>query len=293
MCLFYHFNLLFMKTLLVPVDFTPATDNAVNFAAEWSRRYLYDRIILLRSFYTSIYEGVILSGEFANVDGDYLNSLRSEEKEKLSNLCNKLDEITDPGIKVQTAVTELPLVRSIIELIKNEHPATILLGSDRVNHNNESVISGNVINIARISPVRVLIVPSGYTYQPIKKVLVPCDFNAVETLSKVNRLYASAQWQDVELMVLNVDSKQGHLNPDEKFRTAENSLHDYLKNFPHRIYYVPDKNVIDGILNFIQKNQVELMIALPGKYSFLYQLTHKSVSEALYRNTQIPVMILK
>lgn len=282
-----------MKTLLLPVDFTTTSENAVNFAAEWSKKYLYDRIILLRSFYTSMYEGAIMSGEFANVDQDYLNRSRIEEKEQLNLLCKYLDEKSGPGIQVQTAVTELPLVRSIIEVIKTEQPVTMILGSDRENNNNESLISGNVINIAKASPIRVLIVPSNYTYQPVKTALIPCNFNAVETLNKVNRLHASPQWHDVQLLVLNVDAKQRHLNPDEKFMQAENSLHEYLKNFQHKIIYVDDKNVIDGILNFTKTKEVELMIALPGKYSFLYTLTHKSVSEALYRNTKIPVMILK
>ena len=282
-----------MKTLLLPVDFTATSENAINFAAEWSQKYLYDRIILLRSFYTSMYERAIMSGEFANVDQDYLNRSRMQEKEQLNELCKNLDKKTGPGIQVQSAVTELPLVRSIIEVIKTEQPVTMILGSDRENNNNESLISGNVINIAKISPIRALIVPSNYTYQPLKRALIPCDFNTVETLNKINRLHASAPWRNVQLMVLNVDSKQRHLNPDAKFRQAEKSLHEYLKNFHHQIYYVEDKNVINGILNFAKANEVQLLIALPGKYSFLYNLTHKSVSEALYRNTKVPVMILK
>lgn len=49
-----------MKTLLVPVDFTAASENAINFAATWSTKYNYERIIALRSFYTSMYENVII-----------------------------------------------------------------------------------------------------------------------------------------------------------------------------------------------------------------------------------------
>ena len=123
--------------------------------------------------------------------------------------------------------------------------------------------------------------------------LVPCDFNALEHLHKIESLRASPKWDNVRLIVLNVDASQRHLNPDEKFVQTENHLHNYLKNFNHQIYYVADKNVIEGILNFKKLNEVELMIALPGQYSFLYSITHKSVSQGLYRNTKIPVMILK
>ena len=282
-----------MKTLLIPVDFTNSSGNVIDFAANWAQKYLYERIILLRSFYSSMYENMIMSADFSNMNDEYLNKKRRHEKEMLNNLCKELEKKTGDGISVQTAVTELPLVRSIIEVIKTEKPEMILLGSDPATANNESFVAGNVIAIARLSPVRVLIVPDGYHYREIKKALVPVDFKTMRSLSKINSLRTSPRWFDVELMALNVDAAHTNLNPDEKFKESESNLHDYLKNFKHSIYYEADKNAINGILNFKRLNEVQLMIALPGAHSFLYSLTHKSVSEALYRKCPVPVMILK
>lgn len=283
-----------MKTLLLPVDFSDASENAMNFAAEWAKKYQYERIILLKSFYTSMYENVIMAGEFANVDQHYLNRIRSQQKEQLNTICKRLSALAGPEIQINSAVSELPLVRCILEVIKSENPAMILVGSDKNSQStNEAFVSANVIQIARISPIRVLIVPSTYSYQPIQKALVPFQFNTVNALDKINRLHASVQWKDVKLFVLNVDVRPRNLNPDESFRQGENSLHNYLKNFQHEIYYEANKSVINGILEFKKMNEVQLLIALPGVHSFLYSLTHKSVSEALYKKCRIPVMILK
>lgn len=282
-----------MKTLLVPVDFTDASQNAIHFAAEWSKKYEYERIILLKSFYTSMYENVIMAGEFANVDQHYLNGIRENEKEQLNIICRELSRLTGEKIQVNTAVSELPLVRSILELVKSEDPTMILIGSDQNQVSNDAFVSANVIAIARISPVRVLIVPSTYTYQPVENALVPFQFNTVAALDKLNRLHASRQWKDVKLFVLNVDTKARNLNQDQVFKESETSLHNYLKDFPHDIYYEANKSVINGILQFEKMKDVQLLIALPGVHSFLYSLTHKSVSEALYKKCHIPVMILK
>ncbi len=282
-----------MKTLLIPVDFTAASVNAINFAAEWSVKYNYERIILLKSFYTSMYQSVIMGGEFANVDQNYLNKSRAHEKEQLNNICKELDEKTGSNIKVQAAVTELPLLRSIVHIVKTEQPVMILLGIDISAYSNESLISGNVISIAKISPVRVLIIPKDYKYTAVEKALVPCNFDAIDNINKINRLRATPQWEHVQLMVLNVDPKKRYISPDFKFLEKEKALHAYLKDFHHQIYYVDDSNVIDGILYFEKINEVQLIIALPGEYSFLYSLTHKNISEALYRNAKLPVMILK
>jgi len=280
-----------MKTLLVPVDFTNASDNAVEFACEWVKKYLYERIILLRSFYSSMYENMIMSADFSNVNEEYLNKRRNDEKEMLNQLCKEVDAKTGRGIQVQTAVSELPLVRSIIELIKEENPSMILLGSDTLHAENEAFVAGNVIPIARVSPVRVMIVPENYSYKPVEKALVPVDFKTLGSLNKINSLRSSPKWHDVTIIALNVDAKQR--NRDENFNEIENNLHEYLKNFKHEIYYQLDKNVISGILNFKKIDEVQLMIALPGVHSFLYSLTHKSVSEALYKKCRLPVMILK
>lgn len=282
-----------MKTLLVPVDFTPASENGVKFAVEWSSKYLYERIILVKSFYTSMYESVIMAGEFANVDQHYLNIIREKEEGRLNDLRDAVDEETHGRILVQSFVSEMPLVRAISELIKSEHPEMILLGNDQANNYNAAFVAGNVIGIAKSSPVRVLVVPATCSYKTIQEVLVPCDFNTVESLNKINCLNASPRWRDVTLIVLNVNTKGARVTPDERQKAAEDSLHEYLKNFKHRIHYAEDSNVIRGILNFPKINEVQMMFALPGRYSFLYSLTHKSISEALYGNTSLPVMILK
>ena len=282
-----------MKTLLVPVDFTDTSENAVNLAAEWSKKYGYERIILLKSFYDSMFENMVVSAEYSNVNQDYLNDEREKIVGQLRELCHRLVSKTDPHIKVTTAVSELPLLRAIMEVIQNEMPELMILGSDNYSHSSGSFIADNLINITTTSPVRVLIIPANYTYQPVKEALVTFDFNTLNKLDKLNSLKRFQPWNDIRLLVLNVDASERYVNPDEKFMEMEKSLHDFLKNFEHKIYYSNDRNVINGIINFIKTNHVQLIIALPGEHSFLYSLTHKNISEAIYRNARQPVLILK
>ncbi len=53
-----------MKTLLIPVDFTATTDNAVTFGAAWAKRYAYERIILLKTFYDNVFDNIVVSAEY-------------------------------------------------------------------------------------------------------------------------------------------------------------------------------------------------------------------------------------
>lgn len=280
-----------MKTLLIPIDFTDTALNTLDFAASWSQKYGYDRIILLKSFYDSVFEDVITSAEYVQFNQEHRSNIREEITEQLHAFCVQLAQKT--GIKVLTATSELPLLRAILEVINTEDPELIIVGSDHLNHSSNSPVSDNVTRIARLSPIRVLVVPAAYKYEPVKEALVPINLQTANTFSRLNYLTTNPQWHETRLKVLYVDARKKHLQPGNKFGEAESSLHQYLANFDHQLYYSDESNIIDGILNFSKINPVQLIVALPGKYSFLYTLTHRSISEALYRNAHEPVLILK
>ncbi len=158
----------------------------------------------------------------------------------------------------------------------------------------DSFVGGHVIGIAKTSPVRVLIVPAHYPYQPVEQALVPVDFNTISSLGKLQSYQAATpQWREKKLMVLNVDPKERYLHPDEQFKNSEHALHRYLQSFQYEVYYSNNKHIIKGILDFCENHEVQLIVSLPGKHSFLYSLTHKSISEAICSNSKKPVLILK
>ncbi len=279
-----------MKTILIPVDFTSASDNALEFALAWSRNFEFDHIILLKSFYSSFYENVLLTTEYVNVSQEQ----RKNEIEMLRNRRQTFIDRLDPGVKVSIAVSEKPLLRSIIDIVESEKAELIVLGSDHVSHFDNSFIASQIIEIAKASPVNVLIVPSICRFQAIQKVLVPIDIQAMGLLERLERFrIKSTRWLDKELMILHVDPKEKYTLRDEVLERNEKSLREYLKNFHLDVYYSNNKSILNGIIHFLDEHPADLVVALPGRHSFFYSLTHKSISEALYRDTPKPVLILK
>lgn len=278
-----------MKTLLVPVDFSTTSEETIHFAAAWSQHYEYKRVILLKTFYQNVFSDIVMAAEYGAVSHDFMESHREEAMEHLETLSQKIKEVVD--VTVEIAVSELPLLRAVMEVIHEETPDMVMLGSEHGKA--DSLISRNIIPIAKASPIRVMVVPAGFTYQPVKNALVPADFNALHALDKLNKLKASPVWAATRLMVLNVDPEEHYERPDDQFREDENNLHEYLKNFKHELYYRNDKDILSSIINFTATNDVQLIIALPGKRSFLYSLTHKSISDAICRSAKVPVIILK
>jgi hypothetical protein len=194
------------------------------------------------------------------------------------------------SIKVESGISELPLLRAIHELTDAERPDLIMIGSDHSSREGHSPIGEQVISIAKTSKVPVMIIPAGLRYQNIKKVLVPCDFAAISRMVLLKELRSSEQWLHPELVVLNVDPRKINSIHAEENREA---LKEMLESYAYSVYYSEDPNTVHGILDFSEHHDVQLIIALPGHYSFFNNLTHNSITNALEINADLPVLIMK
>lgn len=281
-----------MKTILIPVDFTDTSENAVNFAAEWSKAYQYQRIILLKTFYDTLFDHIVVSAEYGNVNQDFRLEERKNADLRLMQLSHLLS-LKNKDIEVLTMTSELPLMRAILRAREQEQPEIIIIGSDTCDYDSDSYVAGHAIQIAKTSPVNVLVVPAGRHYQPLENVLIPVDAFALPSVDKVNSIDLASVSHAPSLKILYVDPRGVYSHGSERVSLSESRVDPFLGNFEHQIIYSGDKSVIDAILNFTSGSPVQLIVALPGQYSFLYRLTHKSILEAICRNTDIPVLILK
>lgn len=278
-----------MKTLLIPVDANTTYLTFIDFAAEWGKKYEYQRVVLLQSLYENVFSTMAMSADYVAVHPDNISRHREDVMWKLNDLAQALQKMVGDSIEVIMAWSELPILRAVIDSIRTEQPQLVMLE----NKNGEDIISSSLIAIAKASPVRVLVVPAGMAYQPIERALIPVDFKAMQTMDKMRQFQQSPLWVPSELVVLNIDPQGHYQHPDEEFEAALAKLKSYLEQYNYRIEYRDDTDIINGIVDYAHTSNIQLIVALPGRHSFLYTLTHKSISEGIYKAALLPVMILK
>jgi hypothetical protein len=189
---------------------------------------------------------------------------------------------------VQTAFSTEPLLRAIHNPVAEKQPNLVMVGSDESTHLDGSYLGEQLIAISKTSPVPVMVIPQGVKYKKIEQAVVPCDFGAISRLSALKDFHTRQRWVHPKLMVLNVAPKH---SADDK-HIAANLLH-MLDGYEYKVYYSDDKDTAHGIFAFARENNVQMIIALPGKYSFFYNLTHRSITKVLALNATRPVLILK
>jgi len=282
-----------MKTYIVPVDFSTTSMHAAEYAAMLSKQTDVAKIVLLHSYYVSVYQSVLPTPDMVMLTDDIIDDEAEERLTQLKHLRSKLLKEVRDGVEIKIKLSRETLTRSIIETLAEENADVVILGSNGKGSDNSSHVGVNVVNISRLSPAPVIVIPPICCYEPVKRVVMACDFQKITESFPLESLRNLLERHDVELFVVNIDRQAKHKNADPQQLAEESVLHKMLKEYHPKYFYNESDDVINGILDFAKKHKAEMVIALPHKYSFFQSLLHNSVSSELTVHSAIPVLLLK
>jgi nucleotide-binding universal stress UspA family protein len=282
-----------MKTLLIPTDFSPTARHAAFYAAELCKQNDIGRLILLNSFYGSIYENIFPSPDFVVISEEEIQSKIDERTQSLEALKNELALSTGSEVIIETHLSRLSLNRAILRLIEDESVDMVIVGSNGTGASEDSEIGENAVTISRICPVPVIIVPPTGNFQSLKRVVLACDFKKVTETIPLKTLKSILKMPSIELLVVNVDPEGRNNQWDPELIAEQTDLHQLLKCFNPKYYFTSHSDTISGIIDFATRREAQLIIALPKKYSFFESILHSSISKKLAIHSPLPVLLLK
>jgi nucleotide-binding universal stress UspA family protein len=279
-----------MRTVLIPVDLSDTTENVLQYAADFCVDTNVERVILLKCCYVSVYEQLLPSPDFVQLSANDIAEERNTLEAGLKAMGHNLLKNCKNCVDIHTVLSELPMVRAIHQQIIDKQPNLVMIGSDNTSNERNDSLDEQIVAIAKTSPIPVMVIPANAKYKKIEQAVVPCDFTAVSRLGALQGFRSRQRWIHPKLMVLNVDPKQKHLSNKNHIAAG---LEDMLEGYDYKVYYSENKDTVEGILAFAREHNVQIIIALPGKYSFFYNLTHRSITNAIALNAIRPVLILK
>ncbi|GAA4085699.1 universal stress protein [Mucilaginibacter panaciglaebae] len=282
-----------MRTYLIPIDFSKASINAAEFAAELSKQTDVEHIVLLNAYYVSPIETMLPNPDMVQLMEEEVELEVAARIEKLERLKHSLQKHAREGVKISVHLNRSHLLRAVIENVDTKSADLVILGSKGNTSKTDTQIGGHVVKISKASPVPVIVVPPRYSFKQIKRVVVACDFDKVKETVPLDSLKQLLDKKKFELLVVNIDKESKHLSGDAERKAEETVLYSMLKQYNPKYSYVNDTDVINGILHFATEKDAQLVIALPHKYSFFQSLLHDSVSQQLAESAAVPVLLLK
>lgn len=197
-----------MKKILVPIDYSPNSIQALHVAAEIARRSgarLEMLHVNVAAVYSAPFSEYAVAAGYAGDDQEY-DETATVELEKL-----KMELMADPAysrLDISLRVEEGYLHTTVRNVANEDNVDLVVMGTKGASGMNEFLVGSNTEKVIRTSPCPVLSVPEGIeTFDP-KMVLLP------STLKSEQRgvFYYLAQWEklfDFRVKVLYLNNPSG------------------------------------------------------------------------------------
>jgi nucleotide-binding universal stress UspA family protein len=270
-----------MNTILLAVDFSPASRNAAVFAAELAK-LLNTRLLL---FHAYMLPTPISEVPYAMVTVDNLQKENEEQIKK------EADWIHDNyGLEVEWLVRIGIASDEIKTLTKEKEIGLIVMGMKGAG-GLDKIIGSTTINVSRKVKTPVLVVPHDATYVPVKHITYASDFTYKTSILLFNPLLELARAFGAKTHILFV--RQNHGGDSEQELTGRKSSEIIFEGYDHEYVTIEEPSVNHGISKYLQQNSSELLVMVAHKHTFLERVFSKKHTTAMAYETHVPLLILQ
>lgn len=274
-----------MKTILLPTDFSVTAKNAANYAIALSKQIGVSKIVLYNAYQAPVAVDPSLP---------VMQLLNMEEIKKISDdgmksFKHELSSADGIELEVETINEFAILHNSIDEVCTKCNADLIVMGITGGGGLEEVLIGSNTINVVNHTKVPVLIVPADCVYKPVEEVLLVCDYKKIKESIPEQSLKKVLDVLRAKLFVLNI----GH----NKSFTSDNMpeafvLDELLSDYTPEYHHVESKEFSEAINEFVDKNQVDIIITIPKKHGFFESIFKRSHTKQLAFHTHVPLLCM-
>src|ERR1700744_5090652 len=134
-----------MKSLLVLVDFSAPSVNAVAYAAGLARDKGFGEILLMSNCFVPLFEQIVPSTDLVQVGEEEIRSRLDSLMQQLMELKTEIEKQLPPTTPVRITIGTKPLLRSVIEEVTAESPSLVLIGTSRRAQGDDCSIGRQII----------------------------------------------------------------------------------------------------------------------------------------------------
>ncbi|WP_187261619.1 universal stress protein [Pontibacter beigongshangensis] len=313
-----------MKTVLIPIDYSPDSKNALLFALELAQKAKF-RVIVFHAFYPAasppaIYEvpSFIESLEKeksleleqyvqdckASLPQDFVFDFRCAARGAAENqVPGYTEQVFHTIVAAQASreryatpvacVAKLGTVYEQIMLMEESSEADlVVMGMQGGGTLGKALVGSTTVSVMRNSRVPVLGVPLKATFRGLRSAVFASDLSRQPDLLLLRLLRNFMKTFRPRLEMLHLhrqpDVQAEYKNVERTLQVLDEQLHD----LDYKVVLRQRTEVVAGIQEFLQERQPSLLILSPQKHTFLERLLRKSVTAQMAANSAVPLLTL-
>lgn len=276
-----------MKKILVPTDFSKYSLNAARVAAKIAKRF-EARIYFLHVVDMPVDETGIIPGQSEQNIPEGIFTLKLAKK----NFKELLNQDFLEGVNVAEAILFDGVYESIVKQAEKHEIDLIVMGTHGTSgYVNDFFMGSNTDKIIRLSKTPVLALRDEVDVDSFKKIIFASDFG--EGLDKsFQPIQTIIDFFDAEVSLVRVVTRDDFYFSDPMLQLMnEFAKSKGLKNYSCHVFNAD--NVQDGINEFAQRQNADLITTITQGRRGLARLFNGSVTNDLMKSSPLPVLTVK
>lgn len=268
-----------MEKILVPVDFSKASENALKYAMELAK-ITKSGLILLHSFSIPVLIDtvpVVMS----------LDDLEANSNQMLKELDQKIKK-EEPTLTTDLIAKAGFVIDNILDVIQKHNVELVVMGMKGSTNAFDEFIGSNTTDLMKRTKCPVLVIPNDAKFIYPSSFVLACDHKKPLTPAIVKTIKYYSRLFGAKINILEV------FKPQEAV-TCENSvpavlLDNSLTNYSHVSHLREGEDAAEELEKYITTYKPEWLIVVPREHSWLSSLFHHSFTKQMAYHTHLPLL---
>lgn len=277
-----------MLKILLPTDFSENAKNALNYAIQLFKA-VDCTFYIMHAYEDEIYTDKKLMNESSLSEMTEIMDTRTHiELERILKEAKKLS--VNPNHAFRMISTDSRFVDESETIVKEKDIDLVVMGTKGRKQSKKMTFGSHTLQLLKYVDCPVLAIPLDYKFRNPKHVIFPTNFMIPNKTRELRLLSQMLKPNQSEIDVIYV-SESKKLSNRQKIN--KDLIFDVLSFCPVEFKILPNDAIIDVIFNYILKNNVDMLIMVNTKHSFLENILFQSTIDELSLNINIPFLALQ
>jgi nucleotide-binding universal stress UspA family protein len=273
-----------MRTIIATTDFSPASINAVNYAA--------DMAYMLRAKLTLFHViPVPIPVNEVPVTAYSLEQSKSDAQKQIDRLKAELLDRTRARVIIHNEMRSGDVISELTQYCSKVKPYVVIMGAETASGIERFFLGAKTVSAVKRLQWPLIIVPPLAKFNNIRKIGLACDFRDVVKSVRVDEIKELVGEFNAELHVLHVSEET---RDSFSAQTVEESglLQEMLGEMHPKYHFINEPVIEQGVIEFTEKNKLDLLIIIPKRHNLIGKVFRQSHSKQLVLQTPVPIMAI-
>lgn len=271
-----------IRNILVPVDFSHCSKNALRISIQIAKAFKA-KIHMVNAVHVHAPHPDLAGGSIVEaIIMDYEEQVKEAFEELESDLF-ELKEVPHEADRFLSYLTD-----AVYTETKKKKIDLIIMGTRKDHTGFEQFFGTRATDVMKSATVPVMIIPEEYQNFKLERVGYAVDLEGIKNYRNLDFLNLLGKKFKTEVLAFSIVKRPEQLSSKQQSLMEE--IRKRLSDCSCSVRAVEASSITDGIVEFTEKHELDMIAVTPKEYSFFTSLFRKSVSRQVVMDVKIPLL---